>query len=244
MEWIEIIRQGICNIGTSLYQAFFVEDRYFMYLKGVKTTLQISLLAVLIGVFIGILIATVKVSIANVRKKRFYHTILEGICNTYISIIRGTPVLLQLLIIYNLVLTSRGTSEIVIAAIAFGINSGAYVAEIVRAGICSIDRGQMEAGRSLGLNNIQTMRCIILPQAVKNILPALGNEFITLIKETSVASVIAVTDLTQVARAIGLRSYDILPPLFIAAFFYFAIVMLLSYGLKRIERRLAKSDSH
>ena len=150
--------------------------------------------------------------------------------------------MVQLLIIYNLIFTSRNSNEIIIGSVCFGINSGAYVAEIIRAGIESIDNGQMEAGRSLGMSYIQTMRKIILPQAVRNILPALGNEFIVLIKETSVASVIAVTDLTKAAQYIGSRTWDILPPLIIAALCYLVIVMGLSKLMSVFERRLARSD--
>jgi ABC-type amino acid transport system permease subunit len=150
--------------------------------------------------------------------------------------------MVQLLIIYNLIFTSRDSNEILIGAVCFGINSGAYVSEIIRAGIDSIDKGQMEAGRSLGMSYVQTMVMIILPQAVRNILPALGNEFIILIKETSVASVIAITDLTQAAQYIGSRTWDILPPLIIVALFYLVIVMGLSKLLSIFERRLAKGD--
>lgn len=152
--------------------------------------------------------------------------------------------MVQLLIIYNLIFTSRNNNELVIGAVCFGINSGAYVSEIIRAGIESIDRGQMEAGRSLGFNYMTTMRLIIVPQAIKNILPALGNEFITLIKETSVAGVIAANDLLKQAQYVGSRTYDILPPLLIAAICYFILVMGLSKILSIFERRLAKSDRH
>ena len=152
--------------------------------------------------------------------------------------------MVQLLIIYNLIFTSRNTNEIVVGAVCFGINSGAYVAEIIRAGIESIDRGQMEAGRSLGFNYLQTMRLIIVPQAIKNILPAIGNELITLIKETSVAGVIAVTDLTKAAQYVGSVTWDILTPLFIAAVVYLIIVLGLTKLLGIFERRLAQSDHH
>jgi His/Glu/Gln/Arg/opine family amino acid ABC transporter permease subunit len=196
-------------------------------------------MAIILGIAIGIIVAVIKVSAANYNMKW-----LSTICNIYINIIRGTPLMVQLLIIYNLIFTSRNTNELIVGAVCFGINSGAYVAEIIRAGIESIDRGQMEAGRSLGLNYIQTMRLIILPQAVRNILPALGNEFIVLIKETSVAGVIAVTDLTKAAQYIGSRTWDILPPLIIAALCYLIMVMGLSKLLSIFERRLAKGDRH
>ncbi|MDF2611793.1 MAG: putative rane protein [Lachnospiraceae bacterium] len=227
------------KLYQSFYNALVPDGRYMAYLDGLKVTIIISLLAIIIGIAIGVIVAVVKVSAAN-SKMRW----LTGICNIYINIIRGTPLMVQLLIIYNLVFTSRNTNEIIVGAVCFGINSGAYVAEIIRAGIESIDRGQMEAGRSLGLNYIQTMRLIILPQAVKNILPALGNEFIVLIKETSVAGVIAVTDLTKAAQYVGSRTWDILPPLVIAAGCYLIIVMGLSKLLAVFERRLARGDRH
>ncbi len=192
------------------------------------------------GVLIGILVAMIRVSVSNMKGLRWVGTL----CNGYINIIRGTPVILQLLIIYNLIFTSRNTSEIVVAAVCFGINSGAYVAEIVRAGIESVDKGQMEAGRSLGLNANQTMFYIIMPQAIKNILPALGNEFIVLIKETSVASIIAVTDLTKAAQYIGSRTWDILPPFIISAVFYLIIVLGLTKLLGLFERRMRQGDNN
>ncbi|NLK27407.1 MAG: amino acid ABC transporter permease [Clostridiales bacterium] len=209
------------------------------YLDGLKATLLISLLAILLGIAIGVIVAVLKVTAVNYRMKW-----LTTVCNVYINVIRGTPLMVQLLIIYNLIFTSRDTNELVVGAVCFGINSGAYVSEIIRAGIESIDRGQMEAGRSLGLDYMQTMRMIILPQAVKNILPALGNEFITLIKETSVAGVIAVTDLTKAAQYIGSRTWDILPPLLIAAACYLVMVMGLSKLLSVFERRMSKGDRH
>jgi His/Glu/Gln/Arg/opine family amino acid ABC transporter permease subunit len=225
------------KLQEAFYNALFADQRYLAYLDGIKVTILISLLAIAIGIVIGILVAVVKVSATNSKMKW-----LAGICNVYITIIRGTPLMVQLLIIYNLVFTSRNTNEIVVGAVCFGINSGAYVAEIIRAGIESIDKGQMEAGRSLGLNYIQTMRMIILPQAIRNILPALGNEFIVLIKETSVAGVIAVTDLTKAAQYIGSRTWDILPPLIIAAACYLVMVMGLTKLLSIFERRLARGD--
>ncbi len=225
------------RLKEAFYNAFFVDQRYLAYLGGIKVTILISILAIAIGIAIGILVAVVKVSATNSKMKW-----LAWICNIYITIIRGTPLMVQLLIIYNLVFTSRNTNEIIVGAVCFGINSGAYVAEIIRAGIESIDKGQMEAGRSLGLNYMQTMRMIILPQAIRNILPALGNEFIVLIKETSVAGVIAVTDLTKAAQYIGSRTWDILPPLIIAAACYLVMVMGLSKLLSMFERRLARGD--
>ena len=229
--------------GWKLYQSFYdaliPDKRYLAYLEGLKVTFLISLMAIILGIAIGVIVAVVKVSATNYKMRW-----LGAICNVYINIIRGTPLMVQLLIIYNLVFTSRNTNEIIVGAVCFGINSGAYVAEIIRAGIESIDRGQMEAGRTLGLNYMQTMRLIVVPQAIKNILPALGNEFITLIKETSVAGIIAVTDLLKAAQYVGSRTWVILPPLIIAAGCYLVIVMGLSRLLTLFERRLARGDHH
>ena len=225
------------DLYKSFYNALIPNQRYMSYINGLKITLLISFFAVIIGILIGILVAVLKVASVNYKMRW-----LSNICNIYVNVIRGTPLMVQLLIIYNLIFTSRNTNEIVVGAVCFGINSGAYVAEIIRAGIESVDKGQMEAGRSLGLSYVQTMRKIILPQAIKNILPALGNEFITLIKETSVASVIAVTELTKAAQYIGSRTWDILPPLLIAALCYLVLVMGLSKLLSVFERRLAKGD--
>ena len=198
------------NFADAFYKAVIKDQRYLAYLDGLKVTLLISVLAILIGTAIGLVVAVVKV--ASSQNKKMW--ILNKLCNLYTTVIRGTPVMVQLLIIYNLVFTARDTNEIIVGAVCFGINSGAYVAEIIRAGIESVDRGQMEAGRSLGFNYIQTMRFIIIPQAIKNILPALGNELIVLIKETSVAGVIAVTDLTKAAQYVGSVTWDVLPPLY------------------------------
>jgi amine acid ABC transporter, permease protein, 3-TM region, His/Glu/Gln/Arg/opine family len=225
------------GVYQSFYDALIPDQRYLAYLSGIKVTILISILAIAIGIAIGIIVAVIKVSATNSKMKW-----LAGICNVYITVIRGTPVVVQLLIIYNLVFASRNTNEIIVGAVCFGINSGAYVAEIIRAGIESIDRGQMEAGRSLGLNHLQTMRRIILPQAVKNILPALGNELIVLIKETSVAGYIALTDLLKAAQYVGSRTWVILPPLIIAAACYLVITIGLTKLISLFERRLARSD--
>ena len=227
-------------IWEQFYDAFFTDNRWMSYLDGLVKTLEISLLAVLIGVVIGVIVAIIRVN----KSKNFFIWLLKKFCGLYINVIRGTPAILQLMILYNLVFTGRDTIEVVVGGVCFGINSGAYVAEIVRAGIESIDRGQMEAGRSLGLSQLQTMRLIILPQAIKNILPALCNEFIVLIKETSVASVIAVNELTKVAQYIGSRTYLPLPPLIISACFYMVLTLSLTKLVRTFERRLAASDRH
>lgn len=232
MDWFE-------GFGARLYRAFIEKGRYMAYFDGIYNTLIISFFAVLLGVLIGLIVAIVKYKCEG---KKGLLKLFDRICDLYIYIIRGTPVMVQLLIIYNMVFVSRATSPILSGVVCFGINSGAYVAEIIRAGIMSVDRGQMEAGRSLGLDSNQSMLYIVLPQAVKNILPALGNEFIVLLKETSIAGVIAITDVTKAAQYVGTATYDILPPLFIAAAFYLIIVLGLTKLLKSFERRLGKSD--
>lgn len=221
---------------NNLYIALLADDRWKQYLEGLGRTLLIAACATLIGILIGMIIAVIKVSAASNRKLRF----LEMLCDLYLTVIRGTPVVVQLLILYTAVFTSM-TNGTPVAIIGFGLNSGAYVAEIFRSGIMSISKGQMEAGRSLGLTSWMTMRLIILPQAIKNILPALFNEFITLLKETSVAGMIAVRDLTKVADGIKGRAF-IGEPLFIAALIYLVLVVGMMQVQKRLERRLAKSD--
>ena len=226
------------NIYDAFYRATISEDRYLFFIDGLKVTIMVSFFAILLGVAIGLIVAVVKVASANNKKL----WILNKICNLYTTVIRATPVIVQLLILNNLVFTSRDSNLIMVASLCFGINSGAYVAEIIRAGLESVDKGQMEAGRSLGFTYIQTMRLIIIPQAIKNILPALGNEFITLIKETSVAGVIALTDVTKAAQYIGSVTFDPLPPLFVSAIIYLVMVLGLTKLLGIFERRLAQGD--
>ncbi len=226
------------DIWNAIDKALIKDNRYEYYLSGISNTLIISLFAVLLGFLIGVLIAVIKF-LCNGKKGV---GIFAKICDLYVFVIRGTPVLVQLLLINAIFFCYRDANTMLAAIVCFGINSGAYVAEIVRAGIESIDKGQMEAGRSLGLSGIQTMRLIILPQAIKNILPALGNEFIVLVKETSIAGYIAVTDITKAAQYIGSKTYDIITPLLIAAAFYLILVFILTKLQKMLERRLAKSD--
>lgn len=233
---VQIVDNKKTSLLDKYYDAFFVEHRYKNYLNGLVITIKISFFAILLGTLLGVILAIGTVSAKQNKKLKP----LGIVCGLYTTIIRGTPVLVQLLIIYNLIFTSRDSNPILTGAVAFGINSSAYVAEIVRAGIESIDNGQMEAGRSLGFTNAQTMSYIILPQAVKNILPALGNEFIALIKETSIAGYIAVTDLTKAAQYVSSRTFDPLPPLVIAAAFYLVMVVGLTKLLKVLERRMAQ----
>lgn len=209
-----------------------------MYIiNGFGVTLLITVFACLIGIMIGLIIAIIKVK----PKKTWLGSVAEFFANCYLTVIRGTPVVVQLMIIYFVILVPIH-EKILVSIIAFGINSGAYVAEIIRSGILSVDKGQMEAGRSLGLDYNMTMRHIILPQALKNILPALGNELITLLKETSVAGFIGVMDLAKAGDIIRSQTYLALVPLLLVAAIYLAVVMLMTWGLGKFERRLRRSD--
>ena len=232
--------QWFKKICDAFYNAWVPEKRYLAYLSGLRMTLRIALFAVMIGIAIGIVLAVIKVSAKHSKSKVL--KALAVFANLYTTVIRGTPMIVQIMIIYNLIFTSPNSNPVVIGAVCCGINSGAYVAEIIRAGIESIPVGQMEAGRSLGLSYSMTMRTIILPQAVKNILPALGNEFISLVKETSVISVIAVNDLMKMAGYVGSRTWDVIPPYVIAAAIYLLMTLALTRLMGAFERRMAKSD--
>ena len=222
------------SFSQAFYSNFIKEDRYMLMLNGLGVTLQIAFFAVILGVVLGFIMALLKLS-------RF--KVLRGIAGVYIDIIRGTPTVTQLLIINFVVFASVSIPKVIVAVIAFGINSGAYVAEIIRAGILSIDKGQKEAGRSLGLNERQTMTYIIAPQAVKNILPALANEFIVLLKETAIVGYIAIQDLTKGADIIRSLTYDPFMPLIGSAIIYFVIIKILSILLKKLEKSLRKADA-
>ncbi|MBQ8718441.1 MAG: amino acid ABC transporter permease [Clostridia bacterium] len=207
--------------------------------RGLETTLIISVLAAILGLLLGTLVAFV-----TIAKPSRWMSIPKAICKLYITIIRGTPMALQLFIMFYVIFTFRGFPELVTATLAFGINSGAYVAENIRAGILSVDIGQTEAGRALGLSSRVTMLKIVIPQAIKNVIPAIGNELIALIKETSIVSMIGMYDLTMAAKIIGsgnnMASYIV--PMSVVALFYLAIVYLLTFAIKMIERRLRAGD--
>ena len=226
------------GIAKDFYLNFIKDDRWKYLLNGLGVTLRVTLFAVLIGIAIGFLVAVIRATHEKTGKLK----ICNFFANIYLTVIRGTPVVVQLLIIYFVIFNSARVDKIFVAVIAFGINSGAYVAEIVRSGIMSIDPGQMEAGRSIGFNYVQTMWFIVLPQAFKNVLPALGNEFIVLLKETSVAGYIALEDLTKGGDIIRSQTYSPFLPLLSVAAIYLAIVMLLSFLLKKLERRLRNSE--
>ena len=226
------------DFANDFYLNFIKEDRWKYIVDGLGVTLQVTLFAVLIGIALGFIVAIIRSTHDKTGKMKF----LNWLCNIYLTVIRGTPVLVQLLIIYFVIFGSVRVDKVLVAVIAFGINSGAYVAEIVRSGIMSIDAGQFEAGRSLGFNYTQTMIHIILPQALKNVLPALGNEFIVLLKETSVAGYIALEDLTKGADIIRSQTFSPMMPLLAVAAIYLAFVMMLSWLIKVLERRLRNSE--
>ena len=217
----------------------FIDDNRWRYITdGLKITLLVTVFAVLIGVVLGFLIAIVRTTHDKTGKLK----ILNAICKVYLTVIRGTPVVVQLMIIYFIIFGSVDISKVVVAIVAFGINSGAYVAEIFRSGIMSIDNGQFEAGRSLGFNYAQTMMYIVMPQAFKNVLPTLCNEFISLLKETSVSGYIALQDLTKGGDIIRSRTYDAFMPLIAVALIYLAMVMIFTKLVSLLERRWRNSD--
>ncbi len=225
-----------------IYTNFIAEDRWKYLTDGLKVTIIITLAALVIGIVLGALVAVVRVTHDKACRPGLGLRLLNAVCQFYLTVIRGTPVMVQLLIMYFVVFATVDPGKLAVAIIAFGINSGAYVAEIFRSGIMSVDPGQMEAGRSLGLNYAQVMTRIIMPQAVKNILPTLNNEFIALVKETAVVGYIALGDLTRGGDQIRSQTWDAFPPLLAVALIYLAIVMLLEKLGKIVERRLAQSD--
>lgn len=220
---------------------FVKENRYDFFIKGLSNTLIISICAALLGILIGFLIAIIRTTHDNNKKKNPFLSVLNLLAKVYLTVIRGTPATVQLLIMYYIIM-SNSTNKILIAIMTFGINSGAYVAEIVRSGIQSIDKGQFEAGRSLGLSYAKTMWYIIVPQAFKNVLPALANEFITLLKETSISGYIALNDLTRAGDIIRSLTYETFFPLFTVAAIYLLMVMVLTNLVGKLERRLKKNE--
>lgn len=236
-EWFSSIGNGIAlwfdAVQKDFILNFITENRYMHIVTGFGTTIQVSLLSVLLGIIIGIIVA-----LATLSKNK----LIKGIARWYTDIIRGTPSVTQLLIVYFVIFGSSRLDKWIIASIAFGINSGAYVAEIIRAGIQSIDKGQTEAGRSLGLSGAQTMIKIIIPQAVKNIFPALVNEFIVLIKETAIVGFIGLEDLAKGGDFIRSRTYSAFMPLVGTALIYFLLIKLLTKLFGMIEKRLRKSE--
>lgn len=222
------------NLWFKIYQNLIHENRYMLLLNGLLVTLQVTFFAIIIGTVLGIVLALMKMSKSKV---------LSSISNFYITVIRGTPMVTQLLIIYFVVFAAMNVSKLFVAIIAFGLNSSAYVAEIIRAGIQAVDRGQTEAGRSLGLSSRQTLFLIVMPQAVKNIFPAYVNEFIVLIKETAIVGYIALEDLTKAGDIIRSRTYEAFIPLLSVAFIYLIITSVLAKLCDIVERRLNRHDT-
>lgn len=243
------ISSAIDNFKSQFDLNFIQKDRWRYMFQGLGNTLTITAVAAIIGIVLGVIIAAIRSSYdkneesLKLRGGFSYHLLkfLNGICKIYLTIIRGTPVVVQLLICYFIIFAAS-SNGVAVAIFAFGINSGAYVAEIFRGGIMSIDQGQFEAGRSIGFNYIQTMRYIILPQMFKTVLPTLLNEFIALLKETSVAGYVAVTDLTKAGSSISASTYSYYMPLLTVALVYLVIVMLLTKLVGILERRMRKNE--
>ena len=221
------------------FQLCFVKNGRWEYLlSGLGVTLEVALAAIVLGLAVGFLVAVVR----SAHDQTGRYKVLNFLCHIYLTVVRGTPVVVQLLIIYFVIFGSVEVSKVLVAIVAFGVNSGAYVAEIIRSGIMAVDSGQMEAGRSLGLSYGTTMRSVILPQAFKNVLPALGNEFIVLLKETSVCGYIALQDLTKGGDIIRSQTYDAFLPLIAVALTYLVVVVCLSQLLKKLENSLKKNE--
>ena len=240
------------HFQTKFYLNFIKDDRWKYITSGLGNTLKITVFALIFAVIIGVLVAIIRYSYDKNHTNKagnfiqsllqFLLAVANGICHVYLTIIRGVPVVVQLMIIYFIIFASPDVSKIFCAVVAFSLNSGAYVAEIVRGGLNSVDKGQFEAGRSLGFGYIATMWYIILPQAFKNILPALGNEAIMLLKDTSISGYVAIQDLTKGGDIIRSRTYDAFMPLIAVALIYLILVTILTLLLRRLERRLQSSE--
>ena len=243
-EWF---RTWLAKVAKDFVTCFITKDRWKYIVKGLGNTLQIALAAVLLGILIGTIVAIIRSTHDKTHETmrpglgRTLLNIADWLCKVYLTVIRGTPVMIQILIMF-FVIFSTARDGTPVAMLTFGINSGAYVAEIIRGGIMAVDEGQNEAGRSLGLNFAQTMLYIIIPQALKNVLPALANEFIVLLKETAVVGYIGLSDLTYAANTVGGNTYEYLYPLLLAAAIYLIMVMFFSYLVGRLERRLRNSE--
>ena len=230
---------------VKFYQAFIEKDRWQQYLRGVSTTLWVTAMALVLGVILGMAVAIIRVAHDQQRqgKKHWLLGILNSICKVYVTVIRGTPMMVQLLIMGTVIFSSSRQFTL-IGALTLGINSGAYVSEIIRGGLMALDAGQMEAGRSLGLGYWDTMCFIVIPQAFKSILPALGNEFIVLLKDTSLISVIGGKELLYAAQGITSRTYEQMFPLMGTALIYLVLVMIFTWALNILERGLHLGDQH
>lgn len=236
IDWLD-------RIGPRLQRAFLEGDRWKLYLQGLGTTLELTVIALIFGVLLGLIVAVIRSAHDQQRPGRRNPVlgILNVLCQIYTTVIRGTPMLVQLFI-WTFVIFPSQRNKILVAFIGLGVNSGAYVAEIIRGGLMSVDAGQSEAGRSLGLSYFDTMRFIVIPQAFKNILPSLGNEFITLFKDTSLAQAIGGAEMLYYASTIGGRTFDYMPPLLGIAAMYLSVVIVFTWLQGRLERRLRESD--
>lgn len=225
------------------YRAWFVGDRWRQYLQGLLTTLEVTVIALVIGVILGVLVAVIRTAHDQQRPghKNMALGVMNGLMRVYITVIRGTPLMVQMLIM-GFVIFSSSRNHTMVGALALGINSGAYVAEIIRGGLMALDSGQMEAGRSLGLSYFDTMHFIVVPQAFKAILPSLGNEFVTLLKDTSLISVVAGREIVYFAQAIVAKTYEAMYPYLITAVMYLILVLIFTWLQGRLERRLRQSD--
>ena len=248
LQWKDLMKAGTDlpfwqDFYVKFFQAFVEGDRWLQYLKGVGSTLMVTALSLIIGVILGVLIAVVRTAHDQQRpgKRNPILGFFNGICQVYVTVIRGTPMLVQLLIM-GFVIFSTSRNYTAVGILTLGINSGAYVAEIIRGGLMSLDPGQAEAGRSLGLNYIDTMRFIVVPQAFKAILPSLGNEFITLLKDTALIYTIGGEELVYAARAISTRTYAQMFPLVGTAIIYLILVLIFTWLQGILERRLRQSD--
>ena len=246
-DWMLNAPGKLGDFWYTLFKCFIYDSRWKMYLSGLKNTLLLTLFALLIGTALGVVISLVRVTwdktSAEMRPGpgKAILRLANGIAKIYLTVIRGTPVMVQIMIMFFVIFaTSR--NKLLVGCLSFGINSGAYVAEIIRSGIMSIDAGQMEAGRSLGFGYVPTMRHIILPQAFKNVLPALGNEFITLLKETAIVGYIGMADLTYAGNTVGGITYEYLYPLLAVAAVYLILVMIFTALVGRLERRLRTGE--
>ncbi len=246
--WKALIRQGVDvpfwqEFYVKFYQAFIENDRWLQYINGVGTTLLVTAMALGLGIVLGVVVAMIRTAHDQQRpgRKNWALGLLNAVCKVYITVIRGTPMMVQLLIM-GMVIFSSSRNFTAVGALTLGINSGAYVAEIIRGGLMALDPGQAEAGRSLGLNYIDTMRFIVIPQAFKAILPSLGNEFIILLKDTSLITVIGGKELVYAAQGIYGRTYEQMYPLVGIACIYLLLVVIFSWLLGILERRLRQSD--
>jgi His/Glu/Gln/Arg/opine family amino acid ABC transporter permease subunit len=236
---MERVADWFLGVLESFYQTVLYDGRYLLIFDGLKNTLIMALGAIVLGIIIGGVISIIRYT----NKTKGKLKILNSICKVYVTIIRGTPALLQLMIMYYIIFKSSSINSVIVGILAFGINSGAYCSEILRSGFESIDDGQLEAGLSLGLSYFQTLVYIIIPQAIKTSLPSIGNEFITLIKETAIAGYIGIVDLTRASDIIASRTYDYFFPLITIAAIYLLITMMLSRLLRMLERKLDISDT-